>query len=316
METVTTRYGEIPVAGCLEWHDTGELKSCAPAGPALLETPLGALPVQHSTDDLRRRTVQALYFHDNGVLRHLPLETPTEIPTPAGPMLAELVTFHKGGELARVFPLNGKLSGYWSEEDEGRLTAPTTLATPLGPVTARLISASFRPDGALHSLTLWPGESLDVATPAGVLAVRVGVSFRPDGSVQSVEPARPQSVATPVGLVRAYDLDACGIHGDSNSLAFGPDGSVTRVATSLTQLVAVGPEGRELRFTPGNRESLCGNSEREPVAMWLEFSPLAVSVRAAPEAEPVVLPRAVYRFRTAPHLEQFANPFGKMACSA
>ena len=124
MDTVLTRYGEIPVAGCLEWHATGELMSCAPAGPALLETPFGALPPQHSTDDLRRRTVQAVHFYDNGVLRHLPLETRTGIQTPAGPLLAELVTFHRDGSLSRVFPLNGKLSGYWTQEDEGRLAEP------------------------------------------------------------------------------------------------------------------------------------------------------------------------------------------------
>jgi len=52
-----------------------------------------------------------VHFYDNGALRHLPLETPTEVLTPAGPMLAELVTFHKSGEVSRVFPLNGKLSG-------------------------------------------------------------------------------------------------------------------------------------------------------------------------------------------------------------
>jgi len=253
MDTVQTRYGEILVAGCLEWHDNGALKSCAPAGPALLATPLGALPVQHSTDDLRRRTVQALYFHEDGSIKHLPLETPTEISTPAGPLLAELVTFHENGALARVFPLNGKLSGYWTQEDEGRLAGPVTLATPLGTVTAKILGASFYLEGALHSLTLWPGEILDVATPAGRIATRIGLSFRPDGTLRSVEPARPQPVATPVGMVQAFDLDACGIHGDANSLAFAPDGVVSGVATSLTQLIAVGRDGAERRFTPGSR---------------------------------------------------------------
>lgn len=303
------------MAGCLEWHSTGVLKSCAPSGPALLGTPHGALPPQYSTDDLRRRTVQAVHFYDNGALRHLPLETRTEIMTPAGPLLAELVTFHKCGALSRVFPLNGKLSGYWSQEDEGRLAEPVTLATPLGPVSARLIAASFRPDGTMRSLTLWPGETLDVATPAGVLSVRIGVSFRADGSVQSVEPARPQTVATPVGQVRAFDLDACGIHGDHNSLRFAPDGAVSGVATSLSQLLATGPDGRERRFVPKSRESLCGDSDREPVPMLLDFTPEAVSVRFEPDAEPMVLPTVDHRFRTSPHLEQFSNPFGKMACS-
>lgn len=315
MDTVQTRYGMIPVAGCLEWHGNGSLKSCAPAGPALLRTPLGELPVQHSTDDLRRRTVQALYFHEDGALKHLPLEEPTEIMTPVGPLRAELVTFHENGALARVFPLNGKLSGYWTQEDEGRLAGPVTLPTPLGPLTAKVLGVSFYPEGALHSLTLWPGEVLDVQTPAGTIATRIGISFRPDGTLRSVEPARPQPVATPVGIVQAFDLDACGIHGDANSLAFAPDGSVCGVATSLTQLIAVGRDGGERRFKPGNRESLCGDAEREPVPMWLGFTPEAVAYRSAPEAEPVVLPTAGHTFRTSPHLEQFANPFGKMSCS-
>jgi len=304
------------VAGCLEWHANGTLKSCAPAGPALLATPLGVLPPQHSTDDLRRRTVQAVHFYADGALRNLPLETPTVVPTPAGPMLAELVTFHKNGALSRVFHLNGKLSGYWTQEDEGRLAGPVALETPLGPLRARLISANFTPAGTLRSLTLWPGEVIDVPTPAGKLAVRIGVSFRPDGSVKSVEPARPQGVATPVGLVQAFDLDACGIHGDLNSLAFAPDGSVQAVATSLTQLVATGPDGREQRFAPASRESLCGDSEREPVPMRLDFAPGVVAVRSAPDAAPVVLSASDSIFRTAPHLEQFANPFGTMSCSA
>lgn len=316
MDTVQTRYGEIPVAGCLEWHATGALKSCSPAGPALLATPVGALPPQYSTDDLRRRTVQAVHFYADGTLRNLPLETPTEVLTPAGPMLAELVTFHKCGALSRIFPLNGKLSGYWTQEDEGRLAGPVALKTPLGDISARIIGVSFFPDGRLRSITLWPGQVMDLPTPVGVLAVRIGVSFRADGSVQSVEPARPQPVQTPVGLVQAFDLDACGIHGDSNSLVFAQDGAVQAVATSLTQLVAVGPSGRERSFAPTSRESLCGDSEREPVPMLLGFSRNAVAVRSAPDAVPVLLSTASYSFRTVPHLEQFANPFGKMSCQA
>ena len=47
-------------------------------------------------------------------------------------MDAELVTFHADGSLRRVFPLNGKLSGYWTEADEGALAKAMELSTPLG----------------------------------------------------------------------------------------------------------------------------------------------------------------------------------------
>lgn len=250
MEILDTLYGPIPASGFVERFEDETVMSCTPASAVVFETPLGPLTAQHSTDDLRRRTVQSLSFHPTGVLRALPLEQPTRIETPAGPVDAELLTFHPDGALNRVFPLNGKLSGYWTQEDEGRLARPVRLDTPAGPVEARLIAACFNPGGALLSLTLWPGEVLEVPTPLGSMPARVGVSFRPDGTLRSLEPARPQSVPTPAGFIQAYDLDAVGICGDVNSLGFAPDGSVERLSTTLSRVLATGPGGEELAFTP------------------------------------------------------------------
>jgi len=230
-------------------------------------------------------------------------------------MDVELVTFHADGSLCRAFPLNGKLSGYWTQEDEGRLSTPTALDTPLGRISAHLIAARFHPQGALLSLTLWPGEALEVQTPVGFVMARVGVSFRPDGSLRSLEPARPQTVPTRAGFIQAYDLDAVGISGDLNSLAFAPDGSVERVSTTLSRVVAQGPDDQEQSFTPTSRESLCGDGDREPVPMQLCFSPEATRIRITPEADWTVLPSADWTLRAEPFLRQFANPFGRMSCS-
>ncbi len=315
METLATRYGPIPVTGFVEYFEDGTVMSCAPAGEFVFETPCGPLTAQHTTDDLRRRTVQAVSFHPGGGLRALPLERPTVIETPAGPMSAELVTFHPDGSLCRVFPLNGKLSGYWTQEDEGRLATPVALDTPLGRISANLIAARFHPQGALLSLTLWPGEVLEVATPVGPMKARVGVSFRPDGSLRSLEPARPQSVPTQAGYIQAYDLDAVGISGDVNSLAFGPDGAVERVSTTLSRVVATGPGDQEMVFAPTSRESLCGDGEREPVPMHLAFGPEVTRIRTRPEAPWTILPRDSWTLRAEPYLRQFANPFGRQSCS-
>lgn len=315
MNTLDTRYGKIPVTGFVEYFEDGTVMSCAPEGEVVFNTPYGPLTAQHSTDDLRRRTVQCLSFHPTGMLRALPLETPTVIQTPAGPILAELLTFHPDGSLSRVFPLNGKLSGYWTQEDEGRLAEPISLATPLGQISGRFIGVRFNPQGALLSLTLWPGETMDVATPVGPITARVGVSFRPDGSLRSLEPARPQGVPTPVGSIQAYDLDAVGISGDVNSLAFGPGGEVERISTTLTRVVATGPENVQLAFAPESRESLCGDSEREPVPMRLIFGAGVVRIRTRPEVDWQELPLAQWSLRAEPFLRQFANPFGRMACS-
>lgn len=320
MERIETRYGSIEVTGVVERYAGGAVLSLTPAGRAVFDTPLGRLEAQRTTDDLRRRTVQSVLFHKNGVLKSLPLEQPTRIDTPAGSLEAELVTFHPDGSPCRVFPLNGKLSGYWTQDDEGGLARPVTFRTPLGQVTARIIALCFYPPGtdesggALRSITLWPGDTLAVPTPVGELAARVGLSFRPDGSLRCLEPARPQSVPTPVGKIMAFDLDAVGINGDRNSLAFAPDGTVERVATSLTRLIATHPDGRTETFSPGTRESLCGDADVEPVPLLLEFSPEAVTLRTTPLSPPTILPTQGRTFCTEPFLREFANPFGVRAC--
>lgn len=315
MDTVHTPYGPLAVTGPLEFHPDGALRSCTPANPTVFNTCLGPLLAQHSTDDLRRRTVQPVSFHPTGLLRALPLEEPTLIETPAGPMTVELVTFHPDGSLSRAFPLNGKLSGLWSQEDEGTLAKPVTLDTPAGRISVKLIGARFDPAGALLSLTLWPGESVEVPTPVGPLMARIGVSFRPDGGLRSLEPAGPQAVPTPAGDVQAYDLDAVGISGDLNSLGFGPDGRVERVSTNLTQIAASGPDSEHRLFAPELRESFCGDGESEPVPLRLEFGENEMRVRTRLEAAWTVLDLRQWTVRAEPCLLRFAMPLGRLRCS-
>jgi len=302
MQSISTPCGEIGVTGPVEYFPGGGVRSCIPAARATLHTPLGPLVPQHSTDELRRREVALLSFHENGALRCLSLEERTTVPTPAGPVAAEMLTFHPCGALARVFPLNGKLSGYWTEEDEARLAGLLTLRTPLGPLTARVICLRFGVDRHLAGLTLWPGETVDVPTPAGVIAARVGVAFRPDGSLRSLEPAAPVQVPTPAGPVLAFDPDAVGVSGDVNSLGFGPSGAVERVATVRTEVHIRLAGGSRAAYAPRSRESLCGDTEREPVPMVLEFGQGALALRwgaGPPEAR---VPLAGTEFSTRPHL--------------
>jgi hypothetical protein len=315
MKDITTRYGVIPATGRQETHADGTLLSCRPGAPCVLETPLGPLTPQHTTDDLRKKEVQPVVFHQSGVIRYLPLESQTMVPTPAGDIAAEMVTFHPDGCLSRIFPLNGKLSGYWSQEDEAGLAAPTTLLTPVGVITAMIINVSFYPSGAMRSITLWPGQALSIPTPAGVIQTRMGVAFGPDGAVRSIEPSKPTPVATPAGEIMAYDPDAVGINGDVNSLVFDDDGGVARIATTLTRLTVAAPDGRTTTFLPEERESLCGDTEREMVPMTVQFTAGTVIVRTSPETLPALIPRAGHAFFTAPYLPQLAHPFGQLRCS-
>jgi hypothetical protein len=271
MERMETKYGPVFVTGPVERFEDGTLASCLPSAKTVLNTPAGKLIPQYSTDDARRKTVSLLTFFRDGTLRSIALEERTVIETPAGPVLAELATFHPNGTLNRIFPLNGKLTAYWAQEDEIGLAEPLTLMTPIGRITARVICLRFDPEGRLLGLTLFPGEAVEAATPLGAIRARIGLSFYPEGALRSLEPDRPTPVPTPVGEVWAYDPDAVGVSGDENSLAFSPDGRLLRIATVQTAVTAHLADGRSLEFRPGVRESLCGDAEREPIPMFLEF---------------------------------------------
>jgi hypothetical protein len=273
MDTIDTRYGPLPVEGLREHHPDGTAKAVFLAAQAALDTSLGRLIPQHSIDDSRRMHKPPLTFHANGQARSVPLEHRTVVETPVGPLPAELVTFHDNGAVARVFPLNGKLSGYWTEADEAGLAEAIGLDTPVGTLAAKWLSMAFDPQGRLRSLTLWPGEELAVAAPGGSLATRVGLSFYPGGGLRSLEPARPVEVATPAGPVWAYDPDAVGIAGDDNSLAFARDGAVVRVATVRTAVTVRLPDGSRRELAPQVRESLCGDGDHELTPLVLCFGP-------------------------------------------
>lgn len=315
MERCPTLFGDLPVTGLVDRYPDGSVKAVYLGGPVSLATSAGVLCPQHTINDSRRQNLPPLTFFPNGQIRSLPLEHSTLVTTPIGEVPAELVTFHDNGALARVFPLNGKLSGYWTEADEAALATPLTVPLAMGPLSARFVAIAFDAAGNLRSLTLWPDEEVLVPTPVGELPARQGISLAPDGSLRSLEPARPVPVPTPVGSILAYDPDAVGISGDANSLVFSPDGAVAAVSTIRTAVTATLADGTHLTLAPSQRESLCGDSEHEPVALHLHFFPDRLETRATPAAAPTIVPVAGTTFATRPHIAAFAAPSAPRRCA-
>ncbi|WP_243360507.1 hypothetical protein [Fundidesulfovibrio terrae] len=272
MNTIQTKYGPIGPVDFVEKGPHGHVTSCVPMAPITITTPLGELIAQHSTDDMRRPKVEPIEFHPDGSLKSLALEERTAVPTPVGTIEAELVTFHPDGSLRRVFPLNGKLSGYWTEKEEVRLAGPLTVPTPVGTVTARLVNVQFFPSGKVRSLTLWPGDTVEIDTPIGRLSARIGLAFHKNGNLRSFEPARMTTVPTPLGDMEAFDPDAEGIHGDLNSLAFHEDGAVASLATPLNTLEITLPDGSKKFFAPATVPNLCDERVKD-------ISPLRIFLR-------------------------------------
>jgi len=303
--TVDTPYGTLGPVDFVETGPDGALLSCVPAGLIALDTPLGRLTAQHSTDDMRRPKVAPLEFHPGGILKAMALEERTTVPTPLGPLLAEFVSFHPDGSLRRVFPVNGKLSGYWTEKEEVALNEPVTLDTPAGTFTARLSGVQFFPNGALKSVTLWPGETVAIDTPLGRRDARIGVSFYENGALRSFEPARMTGVPTPLTVLEAFDPDALGIHGDVCSLVFAPDGDVLALATPLNTVTVTTPDGTERLFKPAKTPNLCDEGVLDTLPLRIRFQAGTVLFGEDATAR---FPLAGHQFRVGRLLEGLFEP--------
>ncbi|NCD25946.1 MAG: hypothetical protein EOL86_10220 [Deltaproteobacteria bacterium] len=271
MPTIFTPFGPVNALPGVEYYSDGQVRSCIAATSSPLDTPLGVLMPQFTANTLRKRQLPVIAFHPNGMIRTLPLEDETNIPTPIGEMPAEQVTFYEDGALKRVFPLNGALSGYWTQEDEGKLVRSLALDTPLGRIHASLVSAYFAPNGRPRSLTLWPGTTLAVPGPVGSILTRVGISWDDSGVLASLEPAGPTVVPTPIGPLVAYDSDAVGICGDRNSLRFRQNGAVLGLVTTAHAFDVVLENGRTRRLSPLLRINPCDGESREPAPIAVEF---------------------------------------------
>jgi hypothetical protein len=229
---IKTKYGTLIDYAREEYHTNGTLASCTLQSKTTVKTAVGELVPQYNYDDLRRKYIHSLTFYDSGDLKSVSLETVTEIETPLGKFPAEFITFYPSGAIKRFFPLNGKLSGYWSETQEAELAVPFNFEFSFANFKAKIIGLHFYETGQLHSLTLQPEEVITLKTPIGDIPVKTGFSLDAKGKLASLEPAKPTPVKTPIGIILAFDSQSVGIHADSNSLIFSETGDIVSIKTT------------------------------------------------------------------------------------
>jgi hypothetical protein len=247
MRELTTGCGLLRGVMFDEHYRSGALKECTLAQMNLIDTPLGRLVPQYEDDEVRRKFTSSLSFYESGALKKLSLHIQTAVKTPVGKLPAELITFYESGALMRVFPLNGKISGYWTEQNEYSLAETMRFDFPFGRIAGRVICIHFYESGAVKSLTFWPQEKVLVKTPCGELLVRTGLSLYESGKIKSVEPLKPVAVKTSIGTLTAFDIDAVGITGDANSLVFDENSEVTGIKT-ISETVRVVQNGQNAQM--------------------------------------------------------------------
>jgi len=255
MNEYNTKYGPLKHVGEHVLHTNGNIKDCVLLDKVEITTDYGVLVPQYEYADHRRKHIYSVSFYDTGGLRRIALNDKLDIVTPIGPMTAELITFHENGRIKRLFPLNGQISAYWDENDEYLLAKEKIFEFPFGEFSIKIIAISFSENGIIKSLTLWPQEVIKVRSPLGEMRVRIGISLYPDGSIKSVEPAYPKVIQTPIGAIKAFDINANGITGDRNSLMFSKEGAVHSLITSDMKVTVKGYGLEELiTFSPEQEE--------------------------------------------------------------
>lgn len=236
-----------------------------------IECGCGILVPQYSEDDVRRKYNGSVSYSKDGRMLSVSLEERTDVDTPLGHMTAEFLTFHDTGEIKRVFPVNGRISGYWSEQDERELCPVTDFDFPFSRFKARIINVCFYRSGSVRSLTLWPGEIIEIDSPCGRLHVKNGFSLYENGKMRSLEPANPVRVMTPIGEMTAFDPMALGINADRGSLVFDTDGNVISMRT-VSDRVMVESSGSALTMSPRIERSMTSDDEWVTVPMRMDFT--------------------------------------------
>jgi len=247
-------------------YDGGELKDCKLEEYNLIHTKYGDLVPQYGNPGFRKKQLAALSFYKSGKIKSISLEQQTEISTPIGIFPAELVTFFENGSINSLFPLNGQITGFWSEDEEGELAQKFHFTFPFGDFCAKIIGLRFYPDGRVRSLILWPNERIMIDTPAGKMPVRIGFKLFENGIIESVEPAEPFMIETPIGSINAYDADALGIDADKNSVGFDERGRLTSLTTFDIITVRKKSGEKEIIF-PKLRPGLTTEFEKVPIKL-------------------------------------------------
>ena len=235
-ETVLTPYGHVSGVHVLTRWPDGAPQDCRLLEEHSVATPQGLLVPLYDPEDVRRSSGKSFSLYPNGMWRNFELQSQTTVNTPLGPMPAEWLAWHENGSLKRILLRKGKLTGYWTEQDERQLATEHDLSLHGQNVRAKIQGLRFHASGALESVTFWPGETIRLNTPCGPMPVRYGCAFYENGSLRSCEPARPAHVPTPLGEMAAYDATASAICGDVNSLCFDENGAVCGLVTAACTL--------------------------------------------------------------------------------
>lgn len=272
MEQIEIKYGVLNDAIVASYYYTGEPEAYKVEEESGLDILGYKLIPLYGFSDERRKEFPPVKVFRNGNIKSISLNESTKINTVSGEFDVEKITFYEDGHINRLFLLDGKLSGYWSEDDEYNLAKSYKFDFKFSSFEAKIISLHFYRTKELKSITLWPKEKIKLNIGNYSFIGRIGFSLYKDGTLQSCEPFRPINLNTPIGEIEAYDINALGIHGDSNSLNFYEDGTIKSLITSTNTITISTKDGDKIFHSP-KKIRLYSNSEvMDTITLKVEFN--------------------------------------------
>lgn len=272
MTEIQTKYGIIQKISQVFFYEDGITPHdilCETEN--VLHTRYGNLIPRYHDEEGRRKTTKCLSFHADGTLASIDLQEQTAIATPIGMIYAELLTFYPDGSLHRLFPRNGNISGFWSEQEEQNLIEPVSIPVASGNLSIKADSIIFSPHHTLQGIAFCSGEVVMLHTPLGAIRVRHGFRLYDTGAVQSLEPAEETPVRTPLGTLHAYDAAALGIYADHQSLVFDRTGKIRALITSTDLIHIQNEEKGEQIFAPYYRTNQLTEEGLEVIPLRIQF---------------------------------------------
>lgn len=194
---------------------------------------------RYTCDNVRRKELPSIRLYKSGEIKSIDLENQIEVEIGNYNFNAEKVIFYKNGNIKRLFPLNGKINAFYTEEDEYKISPIYNLNFKFTNFSGKIISAQFYKSGFIKSITLWPKDNALILHNGKYIKCKTGFSLYENGNLKSIEPMVPIIIDTPIGKIEAYDDKSIGVTGENNSLKFNIDGSIRSLITSTNVIRVV-----------------------------------------------------------------------------
>jgi MORN repeat variant. len=275
---LNTQYGVIKGVTSPIYYDNGQLKECILTEKNTLETSYGQLIPQYEYDEVRKKYINSLSFYENGNLKVISLNESTDIKVKTRYFSAEKITFYEDGHIKRLFHLNGKLTAYWTEENEYELAKEYDFNFKFGSFKSKFISLQFYGNEKIKSITLWPKENVLIKVNDEDINIRIGISLYENGCLKSCEPNKITSINTPIGSINAYDYNALGIHGENNSLAFYENGNIKSISTSTDSIEVYDISDRKITYIPLEKDNLFNKDIKDLLPLVIIFNKDAINI--------------------------------------